>query len=243
MKKKHIALLIIILAAVIIFLGNPVFADEDDIVEAGDEITVDGLVYEIQEDNTVTLTDYESDALSSLTIPGTITYNQQTYPVTSIEEHTFSGCDTLTEITIEENITSIGEYAFSECESLQQIHFPSTVKDLGRGILSGSNNVTVTIAAGNDTLHYEEGLLTQNDTLLYVSPNLEEAVLPNTIHTIAAYAFQNCNLESITIPGTIEKIEEQAFCQCYGIHSVTMEDNPGIVIENNAFADMEEAGK
>lgn len=243
MKKKHIFPLLVMFITVIIFLGYPVLADEDDVVEAGDEVVVDGLIYEVQEGNMVTLTDYQSEALTSLVIPGSITYNQQVYTVTSIEEHTFSCSDTLTEVTIGENITSIGDYAFSECENLQHITFSSTLKDLGRGILSGSDNVEITIDPNNNALHYEKGLLIQNGILLYVSPILEEVVLSDTIHTIDSYAFQNCDyLETITVPGTVGKIEEQAFFQCYGIHSITMENNPDIIIENNAFTDMEETG-
>lgn len=243
MKRKQLALLLILLTAAIIVAGYSVLADEDDIVEAGDEVAVDGFIYEIQENNTVVLIDYQKEVPANLTISGNITYNQQTYTVTSIQEHTFSGCDTLTNVIVEENITDIGEYAFSECESLQQITLPSTLKIIGRGVFSGSDNVGITICAGNDALQYEEGLLTQDGRLLYVSPVLENVSLPNTIHTIATYAFQDCYyLETITIPKTIEKIEEQAFCKCYGIHSITMENNPDIVIENNAFADMEETG-
>lgn len=243
MKKKQIALLLILLTAVIIFAAYPTFADEDDILEAGEEVAVDGLIYEIQENNTLILIDYQGEAPANLTISGSIIYNQQTYIVTSIQEHTFSGCDTLTKVMIEENMTSIGEYAFSECESLRHITFPTTLKNIGRGVLSGSDNVEVAIAAGNDALHYEGGLLTQDDRLLYVSPALENVILPNTVHAIDAYAFQDCNnLESITIPNTIGKIEEQAFCKCYGMHSVVIENNPDIIIEDNAFADMEEAG-
>ena len=88
--------------------------------------------------------------------------------VTAIEEYTFSGCDALSEVTIAENVKSIGDYAFSECEDLHNVVFPATVTTLGRGILSGSDNVTIEIASGNDVLHYENGMLIQNDMLLYV---------------------------------------------------------------------------
>lgn len=243
MKKKPIIILLTILFTIIIFLAYPVLADEEDFAEAGDEIVADGLIYEIQEDGTVILTDYQSEVPKSLAIPGVITYSGQRYTVTAIEEYTFSGCDALSEVTIAENVKSIGDYAFSECEDLHNVVFPATVTTLGRGILSGSDNVTIEIASGNDVLHYENGMLIQNDMLLYVSPSVEEVIIPDAIHTIASYAFQNCDyIEAITIPRTIETIEEQAFCLCYGLHSITMENNESIVLQNNALTDMEEAG-
>ena len=51
--------------------------------------------------------------------------------VTSIGDHAFCGCDSLSEIVIPSSVTSIGDSAFSSCDSLSEIVIPSSVTSIG----------------------------------------------------------------------------------------------------------------
>ena len=51
--------------------------------------------------------------------------------VTSIGDHAFSGCDSLSEIVIPSSVTSIGKGAFLWCSSLSEIVIPSSVTSIG----------------------------------------------------------------------------------------------------------------
>ena len=56
--------------------------------------------------------------------------------VTSIGDHAFSCCDSLSEIVIPSSVTSIGDCAFSCCDSLSEIVIPSSVTSIGDSAFS-----------------------------------------------------------------------------------------------------------
>jgi hypothetical protein len=56
--------------------------------------------------------------------------------VTSIGESAFWRCRSLTSVTIPDSVTSIGDRAFYECESLTSVTIPDSVK-IGEGAFSG----------------------------------------------------------------------------------------------------------
>ena len=60
-------------------------------------------------------TEYHNEYTGAVTIPATVTYNNNTYRVTSIGDEAFYGCWGLTTITIPKRVTSIGSSAFKGC--------------------------------------------------------------------------------------------------------------------------------
>ena len=56
--------------------------------------------------------------------------------MTDIGSNTFTGCSSLTSITIPNGVTSIGDAALSSCTGLTSITIPSTVTSLGRAVFA-----------------------------------------------------------------------------------------------------------
>ena len=82
--------------------------------------------YYILEDGTLGLTDYYGDdkkTMTKLDIPAEIDGKK----VTAIENRAFSGCTSLTNVTIPEGVTGIYYHAFYNCPNLKSVTIPKSV--------------------------------------------------------------------------------------------------------------------
>ena len=113
------------------------------------DFVADGIYYNITSstDLTVEVT-YERKAINvisgysgAVTIPATVTYNGNTYSVTTIGNSAFYNSD-LTSIAIPESVTSIGGCAFQYCSSLTSITIPESVTSIGYSAFSGCGSLT-----------------------------------------------------------------------------------------------------
>ena len=192
----------------------------------------------------------------ALIIPSSVSYNGETYSVTSIGENAFYHCDGLTSVTIPNSIFSIGRNAFENCTGMTSVSISNSVTSIGisafygcSGLLSinipssvtsiefsafyGCSNLSsITVESGN--LVYDSRgncnaiINTSNNTLVNGCKN---TTFPNTVTSIGIYAFAgHSGLVSLTIPNNIIAIGEHAFVDCSGLTSIT-------VAEGNAVFD------
>ena len=96
------------------------------VLVSADPVKIDGIYYNIIDDNNAEVTRNPNKYSGDIIIPETMEYEGTKYSVTSIDNWAFSDCSGLTSIIIPKSMTSIGRYAFSGCFSLTSITIRSS---------------------------------------------------------------------------------------------------------------------
>ena len=116
------------------------------------DFTVDGISYNISSTDilTVEVTSSSPKYSGDVVIPATVTYNGNSYSVTSIRSYAFASCTGLTSITIPNSVTSIGDRAFYDCSRLTSvIVYSQTPPDIAYETFSNSAKVTLYVPQGS----------------------------------------------------------------------------------------------
>ena len=199
------------------------------------DFSVDGIYYNILDDNNVEVTYqgssiYEVEYRDDVVIPDSVLYDGVNYVVASIGKNAFSysyvksviignnvktiGYNAisnnifLASITMGSNVQSIGKYAFYNCSDLGAVNsLPNTLINIGASAFRACSNLT--------TIH-----------------------MPDNLTTIGEYAFYECyKLASVTLGNNVTNIEGMAFMYCKALKSITL---PNIThIGGNAFNNLQ----
>ncbi len=144
--------------------------------------------------------------------------------VTSIGDYAFSGCRTLTSVTIPDSVTSIGSFAFYNCTSLTSVIIPDSVTSIGGSAFSDCTSLT-SVTIGN-------GVTRIGSFAFSGCTSLTAVTIPDSVTSIGWDAFRDCtSLTSVTIPDSVTSIGSDAFSDCYSLESVRFE---GTVAEWNS---------
>ena len=216
------------------------------VVCAGAE-TYGDLEYSVLGDGTVEITDYNGSA-EKVDIPAEIDGKS----VTSIGDWAFSGCDSLTNITIPNSVTGIGgsafeectsltsitipdsvtwisDSAFSSCTSLTSITIPDSVTQIGDYVFLGCTNlIEIEVETGNKGYSSDNGVLfNKNKTEIICYPaGIKDTkyLIPSSVTSIGKRAFQDCsNLTNIKIPDRVSYIDSMAFVGCTSLTAINVE--------------------
>ena len=228
------------------------------------DFEVDGIYYNItsEVDKTVEVTysgnsssavDYEYSG--SVTIPETVTYNANTYSVTTIGDDAFSQCSGLTCITIQNSVTSIGVRAFSGCSGLTSAEIGNGVTSIGSAAFWNCSGLTfvkipksVTIikdlafwnCSGLTSVEIGNNVISIENNAFYYCSALVSVKIPNSVTSIGDGAFFECSsLTSVEIGNGVATIGDRAFYNCPNLNSITSLSQypPTVTGPNNPFKD------
>ena len=124
--------------------------------------------------------------------------------VTSIGDHAFSGCDSLSEIVIPSSVTSIGKGAFSGCDSLSEIVIPSSVTNIGDSAFSCCHSLSEIVIPSSVT--------SIGDGAFWGCRSLSEIVIPSSVTSIGDCAFDGYNFPNDIKQELISRFGDKVFC-------------------------------
>ena len=189
------------------------------------DFSVDGVFYNLNGDEaTVTAGDYSYSGM--VVIPPTVTYDEVTLPVTTIDSK-----------------------SFFNCTDLQGIQIPPTIKVIEDSAFYGCRYVYVNIADIGAWCNIEFGDMYANPCIFHGSFNLNgrsitNLVIPETVTEIKDYAFMGCNyITSVVIPEGVTRIGLNAFHTCSRLTSIVIPESvtefgPSVFVSCRSLVDI-----
>lgn len=131
-----------------------------------------------------------------------------------IDEHAFTCCRFMTQISMPENLEIINDWAFSGCNALKDCELPFSVSHIGKEAFYGCRMTSIIIPPKISAI--EEYAFGGNN-------NLKEIVFPESLTDIYRYAFSDCpSVSSLYIPNSVKWIGECAFNHCNNLTTLTL---------------------
>lgn len=140
--------------------------------------------------------------------------------LTTIGMYAFSGCKNVGNFDFSSctQLTKIGRIAFSGCTQITQVKLPASLETISENAFDGCKSLTsLTVDSENPYLCATDNIVFTKDKtkLLYSSPTVPSANIPEGVTEIAASAFMGSNvLKSLTLPSSLKKIGRYAFHGC-----------------------------
>lgn len=132
----------------------------------------------------------------------------------SIGKYAFSGCTSLAQKSLPNNVTQIDNYAFYNCKKLALTSLPEELYGIEESAFY--NCILLEISRFSDKLHHIQ------KNCFYGCTNLKTLSFPSGIN-ISNFAFSNCSaLTEITFRGTAAYISSSAFSNCTKLTSINV---------------------
>lgn len=158
--------------------------------------------------------------------------------VTNIGYSAFSPCRRLAGVTIyATNLSRIGDGVFSSCTSLASLTVPASVTNIGNAFAGCSSFREIIVAPQNPVYSSFDGVLFNKDRteLIFCPPaKLGSYVTPDTVTSIADYAFRWSTLDSIRLSDNVRTIGSKAFDSCEELTNLVL-GNYVLSIGDSAF--------
>lgn len=177
---------------------------------------VDNIDYQLLTDGTAWVKNGKK-AQDDVTIPSKIEADGKEYTVVGIYYNAFSSNESITSVTLPDNLKYINYGAFSYCYNLENINnIPKHIKNLGEAVFSGTKFLTNGI---------KNEFFVFSDWLIKYTPQGETAkvTVPEGIFGIAAYALTDAD-NTVVLPKSLRAASVLAFNS--NLKHIDTGDNP-----------------
>lgn len=183
-----------------------------------------GLAFRLIEDGTAFEVSGLGTATGEITVPDTY----RGLPVTAIGERALYNKNTVTGVTLGENIRRIGKQAFANCSYMTHVNLPSGLTEIGDQAFQSCRALEV-------PMQIPDGLSAIGEQVFAYCRKLPAVSLGAGVKEIGNGAFSGCeSLTAIVIPDQITRIGEDAFAKCTAVTSLSV--GQGVTeIGKNAF--------
>lgn len=167
----------------------------------------------------------------NIVLPTTVTYNDNTYTVTTIDESAFAACVGLTgDLVIPNTVTSIGNQAFDFCTGFNgTLTIPNSVIKIGEAAFYNCTGFT-------GDLVIPDSVIEISYSAFWNVGNTGSLILGNSLTTIYNSAFQECHFTgSLILPNSLTYIGASAFSDCTGFTGELVLPNSLTYLGGQAF--------
>lgn len=135
--------------------------------------------------------------------------------VTTIADHGFATCASLTSVKLPSTLTTIAGSAFLSCSALASIDFPASLRSISWWAFAGCKSLK--------KVSLPEGLTEISDGAFQDCTSLTHVDLPSTLLMIPSQCFDGCTaLQTMTIAEGLKVIDRYAFRNCSSLTSLTL---------------------
>ena len=208
-------------------------------------VKLNGLYYSLGTTTAQVVKDQSSDKsvykdYTAVTIPASVTYNNYTYPVTSIGTSAFEALTNLQSVTLPTSVTSIGTDAFYGCTklgsvnleeglttinlrafyncNLTEITIPSTVTSIGNAAFKENPTTTIVWKPADCSIGTD-------DSAPFYSTNSQVTsfTFADGVEVVPSYICKNMNkIDTIVLPASVNRLGQNAFMYCTSLKSINL---------------------
>ncbi len=168
---------------------------------------------------------FEFSGLTKVTVPSSVTemgenafyfcssLTEANVNSTIIPKRGFSGCYSLSALTLGDNLISIGDYAFVNCSSLTTVSFPERLEAVGIEAFDGCTQLT--------DVDFKSNVSSFGTYAFKNCSSLLSFSFSDLVNEVPEGMFYGCSsLSSITLGDGISKIGDYAFTNCTSLTNI-----------------------
>jgi len=146
-----------------------------------------------------------------------------------IGKRAFSGCTSLTSISIPPILSVIDDELFTDCDCLKEITFSEGIEKFGRCSFGG--------CIALETICFPSSLTDIGEDAFRNCTKIKEVTFNEGLCTVGRCSFGGCKaLEHIKLPQSIEKVGKWAFRDCTRLQKVELGTQQRLIINQHTFA-------